>query len=188
MKPFSEIEVRLRPAWHVSLPFLLGAFMLGIIAVAAQAALVLLFSGILVLWGCLWSVLAWRGRVRLTTAIRDAAVALPLPGADEAVRLGPANLKTRPKRPGILFWSRDGLHWQTADSAAVAARRQIIERTALAGGLEFPFQSLQTPRHDCRALSGDQLTLALENGESHRFTLPNPAVWSFVLRARAGTQ
>jgi len=30
------LEVRLRPAWHVSLPFLLGAFMLGIIAIAAR--------------------------------------------------------------------------------------------------------------------------------------------------------
>jgi hypothetical protein len=162
--------------------------MLGIIAIAAQAVLVLLFSGMLVLWGCLWSVLAWRARARLTAAIRDAAAVLPLPGENEAVRLGPANLKTRPKRPGILFWSRDGFHWQPADSAAVGARRQIIERKALEGGLEFPFQSLQPPQHDCRALSGDQLTLVLANGESHRFALPNPAVWSFVLRARAAAQ
>lgn len=185
MTPPAEIEVRLRPAWHVSLPFLLGAFMLGIIAVAAQAALVLMFSGFLVLWGCLWSLLAWRGRRRLTAAIREATAALPLPAAGEAVRLGPAHLKTRPKRLGVLFWSRDGFHWQPADSAAVGARRQTIARGALTGGLEFPFRALEAPLHDCRALSGDQLTLALSNGESYRFALPNPAVWSFILRARA---
>lgn len=188
MTSLPDIEVRLRPAWHVSLPFLLGAFMLGIIAIAAQAALVLLFSGLLVLWGCLWSLLAWRGRARLTAGIRDAAAALPVPAEGEAVRLGPANLKTRPKRHGILFWSRDGFHWQAVDSAAVGARRQVIERTMLTGGLEFPFDAQQAPRHDCRALSGDQLTLSLASGEDYRFALPNPAVWSFVLQARAHAQ
>lgn len=183
MQSMIPVDIRLRPAWHVALPFLLGAFMLGIIALAAQAVLVLAFSGLLVLWGALWSLLAWRGRGRLHQAIIDATRALPTPGPDLAVRLGPVNLKTRPKRPGVMFWSRRALHWQPAESSVVTARQQTVALAALEGGLEFSFDTLTAPILTCKALSGDTLTLTTRTGATQRFALPHPAVWSFLQRA-----
>lgn len=180
-----QADIRLRPAWHVAVPFLLGAFMTGIIGAAAQHRLTLVFSLLLVIWGVLWSLLARARRARFREAIAAAVARLPSPVAGKATWLGPATLKVRPRRTGNLLWSEDGLSWFPDEGPRLTVLEQQVAMMGMRPTLEFPFRELADVQHACGTLSGDQLILTRRSGEVVRFALPNPAVYTFVAHALA---
>ncbi|MEN9726688.1 MAG: hypothetical protein RL434_1054 [Pseudomonadota bacterium] len=177
-------DIRLRPAWHVAVPFLLGAFMTGIIGAAAQHKFTVGFSLLLVVWGVLWSLLARTRRARFHAAIAEAVARLPAPTTGKATWLGPATLKVRPRRSGHLLWSSDGFLW-LPDTAPLPVEDQQMALDEVTPELVFPFKELTEVAHACGTLSGDQLIFTRADSTSTRFALPNPAVYTFVAHALA---
>lgn len=178
-------DIRLRPAWHVAVPFALGAGMLGVIGLIGGHWPTLALSATLLAWGLWWALKARRGAQQFRAAIADALECLPSPGAGTAVRLGPAVLLQRPRRHGQLFWSREGFLWLTDEAAAglPAGQQQVLPD--LAPTLRFPFTRLGSLDHSCGMLSGDKLTIGQRDGDRARFALPNPAVYTFARQALA---
>lgn len=181
----SHPDIRLRPAWHVAVPFLLGAFMTGAIGLAAQHRFTLGFSVVLVAWGVLWSLLARARRARFHAAITAAVARLPAPSTDKATWLGPAILKVRPRRSGNLLWSRKGFLWLPDSGPGLQVDQQQVALDGVRAELEFPRRELAGIEHACGTLSGDQLIFICKDGGSTRFALPNPAVYTFVVHALA---
>ncbi|MBM4227380.1 MAG: hypothetical protein FJ164_06500 [Gammaproteobacteria bacterium] len=181
----SHPDIRLRPAWHVALPFLLGAFMTGVIGMAAQHRLTLGFSVLLIAWGVLWGLLARARRARFHAAIAAAVVRLPAPTTGKATWLGPATLRVRPRRSGNLLWSHEGLLWLPDSGPTLQVDQQQVALDAVRAELVFPFAQLAGAEHVCGTLSGDQLIFTRKVGGSTRFALPNPAVYTFVMHALA---
>ena len=166
------------------MPFLLGAFMTGMIGAAAQHEFTLGFSLLLVLWGVLWSLLARTRRARFHTAIAEAVARLPAPTAGLATWLGPATLKVRPRRSGHLLWSGDGFLW-LPDTVPLQVEGQQIALDDVRPELVFRFKELTEMQHACGILSGDQLILSRQDGVTTRFALPNPVVYTFAAHALA---
>lgn len=181
----SHPDIRLRPAWHVAVPFLLGAFMTGAIGLAAQHRFTLGFSVVLVAWGVLWSLLARARRARFHAAITAAVARLPAPSTDKATWLGPAILKVRPRRSGNLLWSRKGFLWLPDSGPSLQVDQQQVALDGVRAELEFPWRELAGIEHACGTLSGDQLIFICKDGGSTRFALPNPTVYTFVVHALA---
>ena len=185
MRAEPESAPRLRPFWHVGVPFLIGAGMLGIIALASQNRAALWLSLLLVAWGIVWSLLARRGAQRHMQAIAAATDLLAAPTLEHAIWLGPARLMVRPRKHGHLLWTTHGLTWTSAEVASLADPTRRVLLGAFRAELSLPFIDIIACHHAIKVLSGEQLILSLTGSETYRFGLSNPAIYSFVLRAFA---
>ncbi|MGD9603059.1 MAG: hypothetical protein AB7O21_11985 [Gammaproteobacteria bacterium] len=183
MRNFLEHDPKLRPWWHVGVPFWIGALMVAGIGIAGRNPLALLLTAVFAAWGLWWALKARHGARRHAQAIAQATGMLDDPTADHALWLGPAVLQLRPRRAGHLLWTRDGLTWTTTDAAALADPARRVLTGAFAIDLSFRSGSIIDLRHTSGVLSGDRLAVVTADGEEHRFRLQDPATYSFIVRA-----
>lgn len=174
---------KLRPWWHVGMPFLIGAGMLGIIAIASENRAALWLSVVLVGWGLAWSLLARRGAARHAQEIATATYLLAEPTDEHAVWLGPARLMLRPRRPGHLLWTTDGITWTSAEVGSLADHARRVMPGTYVAELSLPFAAVVALRHETKVLSGEHLILSCADDETYRFGFSNPVTYSFVMRA-----
>lgn len=176
-------DPRLRPWWHVGVPFWIGAGMVGAIGVAGRNPLALLLTVVFAAWGLVWGLRARRGARQHAQLIAAATDLLTDPTPEHAVWLGPATLLLRPRRPGHLLWTTEGLAWTTTEVSGLADRTRRVMLGAVTKDLSLPFSTLTNLEHETKMLSGDRLILDSLDGDTCRFRLADPATYSFVIHA-----
>lgn len=176
-------DPKLRPWWHVGVPFAIAAGMIGIIGLASQNRAALLLSLLFVGWGGWWSLLAWRRAPRHREQIINAADLLAEPTPEHAVWLGPATLLLRPRKHGHLIWTTLGLTWTTMEAGSLADHTRRVLHGTIDPDLSVPFSEIIAFQYQSKMLSGQTLTLRCKAREIYRFRLADPASYSFVVRA-----
>ncbi len=176
-------DPKLRPWWHVGVPFAIAAGMVGILGLASQNRAALLLCLLFVGWGGWWSLLARRSAPHLRAEITAAADLLAEPTSDQAVWLGPATLLLRPRKLGHLVWTPEGLTWTQTEVMTLVDQSRRVLRGTLDLDLSLPFGEIISFHYQSKMLSGDSLTLRCKGREIYRFRLADPATYSFVVRA-----
>lgn len=179
----ADFTPRLRPWWHVGVPFLIGAGMMGAIGLASQNRAALLLSLVFVGWGIAWSLRARRGARQHIQLIAAATDLLADPTREHAIWLGPATLLLRPRQHGHLLWTTHGFTWTATEVGSLSDSARRVLLGAVQADLSLAFGDLIDLRHETKVLSGERLVLTCVGGEHYRFGLPEPATVSFVMRA-----
>jgi len=174
---------RLRPWWHVGVPFWIGAVMVGAIGIAGRNPLALLFMLVFAGWGLAWSLSARRGVARHAKLIAAATGLLTDPTVEHALWLGPATLLLRPRRPGHLLWVPGGTVWTASEVSTLADPARRVLAGSFESDLSLRFDELMNLRLETGVLSGQYLVVECVGGDVYRFRLPEPATYPFLLRA-----